>query len=124
MSNVISNMKDHGDYLIAEELQKILKQNAADMIRVTTAKVKKFAKSDGSYGYTWNSSPSKSQGAPVCPEGIVEGDVNGGLIAISGALREMLAAIGVSIKPYSESDGLRFIYIIENISPTKTKYEL
>ena len=124
MSNIISNMKKHGDYLIAEELQKILKANAAAMIRVTTAKVKKFAKSDGSYGYTWNSSPSKSQGAPVCPEGIIEGDVNGGLIAISGSLREMLAAIGVSIKPYSESDGLRFIYIIENISPTKTKYDL
>jgi len=117
ISGVMSNMRKFGEAEEAAALKASLQENAAEMIRVTTSKAKKFVKDDGSYGYTWNSPPSASQGAPVCPSGFFEGDVNGGGIALNGIWGNMTSALGISMKLYSPSDGEKFIYIIENLDP-------
>ena len=123
IGGVMSNMKKFGSADEAAALKAILREKAADMITVTTEKTKKFAKPDGSYGYTWSSPPSTSQGAPVCPSGRIEGDINGGGIAINGIWNNMRSALGISLKIFDYSDGVRFNYILENLEPTKTKYE-
>ena len=88
-----------------QSLQEKLKANAAQMIRTTTAKSVSFAKEDGSFGYTWSFSPSRSQGAPVAVPETVEGDINGGSIAVSGITRNMCAGLGVkNIAIYRDSD--------------------
>ena len=88
----------------------IIKPNALEMIKVTTRKIKKFAKPDGSYGYTWSSPPSTSQGAPVCVPGLIEGDVNGGCIAFTGTYANMANALGFSgIKPFDLNDIYAFL---------------
>ena len=93
LSTIIANVRKFDGDEAANKLQAKLKEKAADMIRATTAKVKKFQKPDGSFGYTWNYPPSKSQGAPVCPPGIIEGDVNGGCIATNGVWRTMTTTL-------------------------------
>jgi hypothetical protein len=118
----MGNMKTYGGATEAEAIRQRLCDNAAEMIRVTTEKTKKFAKPDGSYGYTWNSPPSHSQSAPVCPPGYIEGDVNGGFIALSGIWGHMCSALGISIKLYGAADGQKVLYIFDNLEPV-IKYE-
>ena len=89
----------------------ILQSGAA--IRATTEKVRKFAKPDGSYGYTWNSPPEKSQGAPVCPSGYIEGDINGGNIATNGIWRNMCATLELTIPLFDETDYQKLMEIIK-----------
>ena len=87
-----------------------LVSRAAEMIRVTTDKTLKFRKEDGSYGYTWTYSPKRSQDAPVAVPETVEGDVNGGTIALVGVTNNMLVALGISgISIYAPSDFEVFI---------------
>jgi len=87
------------------ELQQTLKENAAAMIRTTTKKSVSFAKEDGSYGYTWQYSPARSQNAPVAVPETVEGDVNGGCIAVSGITRNMCYGLGLKNIPiWRDSD--------------------
>ena len=95
----------------AEALREtIIKPGALEMIKVTTRKIKMFAKADGSYGYTWTTSPQTSQGAPASVPGTVEGDVNGGGIAFTGTFASMANALGFSeLKPFDETDLDAFI---------------
>ena len=115
MSAIISNLKRFGDYEIVDKLRNMLRERAAELIRATTKKVKLFKKPDGSFGYTWNAPPATSQGAPVCPPGIIEGDINGGTIAIIGAWGPMCSALGIDVPVYGKADYEKFISrIIEN----------
>ena len=108
MSAILGNVKKFGTEEEYAKLKKMLKDNIVDLIRVTTAKTKKFMKEDGSFGYTWSYPPSTSQAAPVCPHGIVEGDINGGTIATVGTLCSMCAALGVSVPIYSADELEKF----------------
>ena len=110
---LLNNIRSFGDLDNVERMKNILKADAEKMIRITTEKTKKFAKPDGSFGYTWATSPYKSQGAPVCPEGIVEGDVNGGGIALNGIWMRIAAALDIPISIFSPSDGIKFAYLLE-----------
>ena len=94
------------------------------MIRITTEKTKKFMKPDGSFGYTWDSPPTNSQGAPVCPSGRIEGDINGGGIATNGIWGNMSSVLGISMKIFDYSDGERFLYVLKKLKPVKTEYDL
>lgn len=115
MSSIISNLKKFGDEETVVRLRAKLKENAVALIRATTKKVKKFKKADGSFGYTWTYSPARSQGAPAAVPETVEGDINGGTIAITGAWNPMCGAFGISIPIYSKADYDRFIArIIKN----------
>ena len=98
------------------ELQQTLKENAAAMIRTTTKKSVSFAKEDGSYGYTWQYSPARSQNAPVAVPETVEGDINGGCIAVSGITRNMCAGLGVKNIPiFRDSDFDAVLDIFEQL---------
>ena len=105
ISRIFSTLNKHGDSAVVEPLRASLRAQAADMIKVTTAKTVKFRKDDGSYGYTWDYSPEKSQSAPVAVPNTVEGDVNGGTIALTGVTGNMLSALGISgLNIYAPSD--------------------
>ena len=107
------------DKTLQAELRKITQDNALAMIKATTKKIAKFAKNDGSFGYTWSSSPANSQGAPVAVPNTVEGDINGGGIAFTGTFGTMRSVLGITgeLKPFDYSDGLLFAKRISELSP-------
>ena len=109
MSAIISNLRSFGEDELIAKLRAKLYDNAEALIRATTKKVKKFKKEDGSFGYTWTYSPATSQGAPAAVPNTVEGDINGGTIAITGAWGPMCSAFGISIPIYNEKDYESFI---------------
>ena len=114
ISSILSYAKKFGEAGLYERLYGRLRDNAEALIRATTKKNIKFKKEDGSFGYTWSYPPAHSQGAPVCPNGIVEGDVNGGTIAIRGVFGNMCSALGVSIPIFYRSDLDKFISRLES----------
>lgn len=94
----------------------LIKDNAADMIRGTTTKIKKFAKADGSFGYTWGAPGVTAQGMPITVPGVVCGDVDGGCISATGTLGRIYAALDIKeIAPtlFTEKDLCVFINKIE-----------
>jgi len=109
LAHLLGDAKKFGKPELYEKLHGKLVENAEEMIRATTKKNLKFKKDDGSFGYTWSCPPHKSQGAPVCPPGIVEGDINGGTIAIRGVFGNMCAALGISLPIFYRSDLDKFI---------------
>ena len=115
---VLNNISKFYTSAEAEALREsIIKPNALEMIEVTTRKIKKFAKSDGSYGYTWSTSPSHSQGAPASVPDTVEGDVNGGNIAFTGTFSNMANALGFGgLKRFGNSD---FNIFLERVTQTE-----
>ena len=117
MSYIRANVKKFGTEEELARLSAMLSENAVQLIRATTEKTKKFKKADGSFGYTWSKSLHLSQGASVCPEGFVEGDVNGGTIAARGIFGNMCSCLELDIPLYSKADFEKYISII------KKKYE-
>lgn len=109
MQVIMKNVKQYGTEEEYQNILSMLKENAPDLIRATTEKTRKFKKADGSFGYTWTTSPTFSQGAPICPEGFVEGDVNGGIIAVTGVFHYMTTVLGLDIPIYNPSDFEKFI---------------
>lgn len=120
MSQIISIVRTYNkDTELSNSLRAIVVENAADMISVTTRKIIKFRKeADGSYGYSWQYSPNKSQGAPASVPNTVEGDVNGGCIATRGTWANMCTVLGISGIPiYYPSDFDKFLEVIGELSP-------
>ena len=111
MNAVLKNITNYYTKEEAESFRNnIIKPNALEMIKVTTRKIKKFAKADGSYGYTWSTSPSTSQGAPASVPNSVEGDINGGFIAFTGTWSSMSQVLDIpTIKLFDETDLQTFI---------------
>lgn len=96
LTRINENIKKFGSPETVTALRERLLLDAEKMIRITTEKTKKFIKEDGSYGYTWSYSPAKSQGAPAAVPETVEGDVNGGTIALTAIVGNMTSALGIS----------------------------
>lgn len=113
MNDILANVRKFGSEEQYEKLKGMLLPKLVELIRVTTEKTKKFMKADGSFGYTWTSPAYTSQGAPVCPRGIIEGDINGGNIATGGIFRRMCALLGVNIPMFSGEDYKQFVERIE-----------
>ena len=109
MSALLCNTKKFGTEEEYIKLQDMLKSSLVDLIRTTTDKTKKFMKEDGSFGYTWGAPPYTSQGAPVCPPGIIEGDINGGTIATGGIFGSMCGTLGVKVPIFSGDDFKVFV---------------
>ena len=109
MTYILENVKKFGTTADVERLKAILAEHAVELIRTTTEKTKKFKKPDGSFGYTWSKSLHLSQGASVCPEGFVEGDVNGGTIATRGIFGNMIHSLGLDIPMFSSEDFEKYI---------------
>lgn len=118
LQQLINNVNKFGTSTEAVAMRKQIQDNAAAMIKATTQKVVLFHKDDGSYGYTWTTSPSKSQGEDVALPDTVEGDVNGGTIALMGIYNTMCSALGISApKPYGYSDFMVFRDTLCDLGP-------
>ena len=105
IARIFNIIQKGGDSAAVSALRESLRANAAQMIKITTAKTVKFKKEDGSFGYTQKYSPQNSQGAPVAVPNTVEGDVNGGTIALVGVTSNMLTALGITgLNIYAPSD--------------------
>jgi hypothetical protein len=113
MRTIRLNVEKFGTEEELSSLNSLLRENLVELIKTTTEKAKKFKKPDGSFGYTWNYSPYKSQGAPVSVPETVEGDVNGGTIAVGGILGHMCAALGIEkIQIYTNDDFEKYLKAI------------
>jgi hypothetical protein len=109
MSTIMANVKKFGTEEEYARLDALLKENVVALIRASTEKMKKFKKPDGSFGYRWDVSGKLSQGALVCPGGVVEGDINGGSIATRGIFTNMTAALGLDIPMFLPEDFEKYI---------------
>lgn len=109
MSAIRENVKKFGTPEELERLNALLRENVVALIRASTEKTKKFKKPDGSFGYRWDVSGSLSQGAKVCPGGVIEGDINGGSIATRGIFTNMTSALGLNIPMFLPEDFEKYI---------------
>ena len=109
MSCIMSNVKKFGTVEELDTLKDILQENVVALIRASTEKTKKFKKPDGSFGYRWDVSGSTSQGALVCPGGVIEGDINGGSIATRGIFSNMINALGLDIPMFLPEDFEKYV---------------
>ena len=127
LTRINENISKFGAKETVVTLREKLLLDAEEMIRITTKKTAKFIKDDGSYGYTWNYSPARSQGAPAAVPETIEGDVNGGTIALTAVTGNMMSALGISgLYIYYPSDFEVFIkrasersLVAKNISRNK-----
>ena len=124
LTRINENIKKFGSHDTVTALREKLLLDAEEMIRITTEKTKKFIKDDGSYGYTWTFSPARSQGAPAAVPETIEGDVNGGTIALTAITGNMTSALGISgIYIYYPSDFEVFIKRAAERPLTVKKYK-
>ena len=97
------------------ELKQLLADNACELIKITSAKALKFKKADGSFGYSWTTSPDKSQGVPVAVPGTVEGSVNGGGGAYTAITNDLCSLLGITIRLQFQSDMEKFLHEVEQM---------
>ena len=97
--NLFANIKKFGDPSFVDLCMNRMKENAYEMITVSKRKVEQFKKPDGSYGYTNNTVPPRSQAAPVAVEGTLEGDINGGNLVVQGVSNFLCRCLGVEVVP-------------------------
>ena len=105
-----------------EEYNKFLDsiwEDIPKLIQCTADKLSIFAKQDGSFSYTPNSSASTSQGAPSAVPNTNEGDVNATVICTTGTLSHMADALCLNFVPdmFGYSDYRRFISILNELGP-------
>ncbi len=115
MSDILLNVENHGDEVMAESLRARLCEEAEELITMSVQKTAPFKKYDGSFGYNWDFSPNTSQGAPVAVPGSIEGDVNGCVMSF-GVIGNLLETFGIE-KPrrYYMTDYLVFIDEISDL---------
>lgn len=113
INSILTNLKTYGDTELYEKLKEKLGKNAAELIRVTKEKAKKFKKPDGSFGYRHGGVGGLSQMVPVAIEGTLEGDINGGNIATNGIWRNMCATLELTIPLFDETDYQKLMEIIK-----------
>ena len=113
VNSLLNNLAKHGNKEKSDELRTMIKEKACEMITATTAQVRKFKKSDGSFGYTQNIVPYKSQGEIAAVFGTVEGDVNGGTIAFTGIWGSMCSVLEIEILPFGYENLLEFVAAID-----------
>ena len=100
MYAAIRSLELSGDSAGAEKIRKMLRDNAAEMIRTTGEKIAMCAVDDGSFAYFTASSGKAcptSQGAKVALDNIREGDINGNGCSTQAPLRNMFSAFGASM---------------------------
>ena len=97
--NLFANIKKYGDPDFVEKCINEMKENAYEIITVSKRKVLQFKKPDGSYGYTNNTVPPRSQAANVAVEGTLEGDINGGNLVVQGVSNFLCRSLGIEVVP-------------------------
>lgn len=97
--NLFDNIRKFGNPEFVEKCINEMKENAYEIITVSKRKVAQFKKPDGSFGYTCNTVPPRSQAAPVAVEGTLEGDINGGNLVVQGVSNFLCRSLGVEVVP-------------------------
>lgn len=113
INTLLNNITNHGDSAKSGELREMIQENAYQMLTTTTAHVAKFAKEDGSFGYTQDYVPYKSQNSIAAVRYTVEGDVNGGTIAFTGIWSSMTEVLEIEVLPFDFEDYMVFIAAVD-----------
>lgn len=117
IDRVFKNAQDYyGDKLVAE-LRNILRENAADLVSNSLAKIEDLSIGNGTFALNSDgTSPKKMYGVPISP-GIVEGNVNSTNI-ICAMYNSIFTALGYTTVPlFNLADGERFINTILTLPP-------
>ena len=113
--------KTEGDDAV-NKLRAELYKSAATLIRITTEKMKKFRKDDGSFSYHLHSSAARSQGAPIAPAGNNEGDANSTTIAAAGVTNTILKIFNIDSFPlYIFEEGELLFELMAGLAPVEKK---
>ncbi len=113
--------KTEGDEAV-KGLRDELYESAATLIRITTEKMKKFRKDDGSFSYHLHSSAARSQGAPIAPAGNNEGDANSTTIAAAGVTNTILKIFNIDSFPlYIFEEGELLFELMAGLAPVEKK---
>lgn len=94
--NAIKNLREYGndeEQRMAENIYIDLLKMAPEGIKASKAKALTFKKPDGSFSYTPNATCPTSQGAPVTPGLINEGDVNATVLCTTGLVGKLFGAL-------------------------------
>ena len=114
MQEILENIKKFASVELADSLRSIIKQNAARLISITTAKVAPCKKADGGFGYFYNRGCVISQSAPVGLEQL-EGDINASGICSTGIVNPVCALLEIPRIPlFGIEDSKLFYELIEN----------
>ena len=93
--------------------------NAPHLIRIAKEQIAGFKRDDGSFSYGRKGySGGISQGCPNCVAGVVEGDMNGNVLAVNGVRRSILAALEFAeymVPLFTEYERVLFMNILENL---------
>jgi len=96
------------------ELKSFVSSNAPELISVTTAKLAKFLKLDGSFSYYQKESAYASQGMPTAVPNTDEGDVNATTICILSVAGHIFNQLGINRVPVcGEADRIIFLRTLE-----------
>ena len=99
VDNLAQNLRKYGGEEGARQADKMicdLKSVAADGMRASARKLKRFKKPGCSFSFLRDYSSEVSQSMPVALYQAAEGDVNATLIAVSGTIEKCMDALGVS----------------------------
>lgn len=113
--------KTEGDEAV-KVLRAGLYECAPSLIRITTEKMKKFRKDDGSFSYHLHSSAARSQGAPIAPPGNNEGDANATGIAAAGVSDCIMRIMGLERFPmYLSAEGEFLFELMAEAEPVQKR---
>ncbi len=119
--NIINNVKKHKSENEAERIidgiRGELRERAPELIAATMKKQGSFLSGDGGFMYMTTGSSGTSQGLPVSVKGMLEGNMNATLLATTGTLYHMFAALDYpSVPLLYEADYYKFISTAEKTS--------
>lgn len=119
------SMENEGCGEKAEEYRIKLRENAAEMIRITGDKMALAKVDDGSFAYFTSTSGKAcptSQMAHVALDNIREGDINGNGCSTKGPLTHMFKAFGAEMPPMFCREDAEFLYeLMDARIPVKKK---
>ena len=110
---VLTSIENEGNREKAEKYRAKLRDNAAEMIRVTREKMALAAVDDGSFAYFTHTSGKAcptSQGAKVALDNIREGDINGNGCSTKAPLTHMFKVFGTSMPPMFCPEDAEFLF--------------
>jgi len=112
ISGLLAGMEQVGEKEKAAGLRASLRENAADVIRVTARKMRTTVREDGAFAYNSLESGNTcavSQWAPVAL-GVSESDINGTACSVSGPLGGIFSAFGVPRVPLFTAEDGEFLF--------------
>lgn len=113
LSATLTSMENEGKGEKAEEYRRRLRENAAELIRITGEKMELARVPDGSFAYFTRTSGkfcTTSQMAPVALDGVREGDINGNGCSTKAPLSHMFRAFGVEMPPMFCREDAEFLF--------------